>query len=635
MIDNNLAFPSKYNMILDINHLVNVPPTICLTEMFFKKAFYDYSYLNNLIDKELYKINISMGSTLNENYNNIQNILSKFKFVDDWFNILINSNNLFNKSKLSTGQFAVRSAANNEDSNKRSFAGLYNSKLNIKGLENLHDAVIDVWKSYFTYQAILERISAGIINSSDRMNVIIQEMIDAKYSGVAFTSDPISNEKKIYIEYVTGMCDKLVSGNEIPRILSEDNISSLPAEEKKKLIEVIKVVKKIKKYYAYDIDVEWVWDKNKLWVVQVRKITTLENIHEINSYSDVPLFEYINLYLCNDDLFEKFYPLEEYIIYFRKKRSPLYQFIKSNSAPIGQALLLRFNKEGINNPDLLEKLNNEFNFPYVILDTNKKIRQQIIEKNELIKHLKILCVEGKKIYKLVIRDFIKGDYGCITTINNSNNFICEISNEGLLALNRGSAKSILLNFDNNNSNNQISKKTINILKDITIKAQSLFGKCQIEWVLFNDKPYAIDYSLLNERNNIIKQDNKKNYKILSHGFTSSKVYKIKNINFLKDYSDSPKISLKDTIVSENQLDGFFLELVKEIKSIKVKPIIVVDRPYIALANLIPYVSGFIFESGSALCHLAILLREHKIPAIAKDDLYNGLNNGSTTTINAV
>ena len=52
------------------------------------------------------------------------------------------------------------------------------------------------------------------------------------------------------------------------------------------------------------------------------------------------------------------------------------------------------------------------------------------------------------------------------------------------------------------------------------------------------------------------------------------------------------------------------------------PVIVVSpRPYAALAPLLPYAAGFVFEQASTLCHLAILLREHGVPAIESEALY--------------
>jgi hypothetical protein len=46
------------------------------------------------------------------------------------------------------------------------------------------------------------------------------------------------------------------------------------------------------------------------------------------------------------------------------------------------------------------------------------------------------------------------------------------------------------------------------------------------------------------------------------------------------------------------------------------PVVIVDRPYAVLATLIPYVAGFVFTQPAArLCHLAILLRENRTPAI--------------------
>ena len=76
------------------------------------------------------------------------------------------------------------------------------------------------------------------------------------------------------------------------------------------------------------------------------------------------------------------------------------------------------------------------------------------------------------------------------------------------------------------------------------------------------------------------------------------------------------------------------ELASKLRQSKKPPIIVTPRPLAALAPLIPYCSGFVFESGSLLCHLAILLREAGLPAVQSQTLYGHALEASHATLDA-
>jgi phosphoenolpyruvate-protein kinase (PTS system EI component) len=79
-------------------------------------------------------------------------------------------------------------------------------------------------------------------------------------------------------------------------------------------------------------------------------------------------------------------------------------------------------------------------------------------------------------------------------------------------------------------------------------------------------------------------------------------------------SEGPAVSLTG-IPEVSELDDYFQALVAQIQELPVRPVIFCARPFAILAVLIPYVAGFVFESASTLCHLAILVREHGLPAV--------------------
>jgi rifampicin phosphotransferase len=109
--------------------------------------------------------------------------------------------------------YAVRSSATAEDSPTMSFAGQYDTYLNISGLPAILLHVSKCWASLFTGRAVTYRMQNGIDERTVSMAVVIQRMVDAQASGVLFTADPITGHRKVSsVEAVPGLGDALVSG---------------------------------------------------------------------------------------------------------------------------------------------------------------------------------------------------------------------------------------------------------------------------------------------------------------------------------------------------------------------------------------------------------------------------------------
>jgi pyruvate,water dikinase len=108
---------------------------------------------------------------------------------------------------------AVRSSAVGEDSAGRSFAGLHESIIGARGQTAVEDAVRLVWASLWSDAALLYRRELGLDPASSRMAVLVQELVDADRSGVAFARDPRDMRKETaLIEAVAGPCSLLVDG---------------------------------------------------------------------------------------------------------------------------------------------------------------------------------------------------------------------------------------------------------------------------------------------------------------------------------------------------------------------------------------------------------------------------------------
>ncbi|HYG60974.1 MAG TPA: PEP/pyruvate-binding domain-containing protein, partial [Thermoanaerobaculia bacterium] len=107
---------------------------------------------------------------------------------------------------------AVRSSAAGEDAAGESFAGLHDSFLFIRGRERVLDAVRRVWASGYNERALAYRRAKGIPLDSIAVGVVVQQMVDARASGVLFTANPNTGDvHEIVISSLWGAGEGLVS----------------------------------------------------------------------------------------------------------------------------------------------------------------------------------------------------------------------------------------------------------------------------------------------------------------------------------------------------------------------------------------------------------------------------------------
>jgi pyruvate,water dikinase len=135
-------------------------------------------------------------------------------------------------------------------------------------------------------QSYLEKLSIDPDNV--QMAVIIQEMINPSFSGVVFSRNPMTGTSEIVIEGVVGEGTALVQDGITPeRWIHRSGSWNAKPEKGEIPEEVVKVVlvgaKKIMKKFPHPIDLEWVYDGNKVYWVQMREITTIK---DLNIYSN-------------------------------------------------------------------------------------------------------------------------------------------------------------------------------------------------------------------------------------------------------------------------------------------------------------------------------------------------------------
>lgn len=183
--------------------------------------------------------------------------------------------------------FAVRSSANIEDSLERSFAGQFKSVLNVQGVDNIFQSIWSIWATVKAdnVQSYLEQ--HDIPADELLMGVIIQEMITPVYAGVALSRNPVTGADEVVVEAVEGSGDALVQSGVTPyrwvnkwgTYIHKPDAENVPNDLIEQIVnETRMIAEKLKSH----VDLEWVFDGERLYWLQVREITTL-NRHNVYS----------------------------------------------------------------------------------------------------------------------------------------------------------------------------------------------------------------------------------------------------------------------------------------------------------------------------------------------------------------
>ena len=202
--------------------------------------------------------------------------------------------------------WAVRSSAVAEDLASASFAGQQDTFLNVRR-EDVPMNVRQCWASYWNARAISYREQAGVPQLQAGIAVVVQQMVDARSSGILFTSDPVGGRKDhLIIESSWGLGESIASGLVAPdrfvcdkgrrRVvestinrkvtaihLSTDGSRSIPVDERdqtrpsltrEEVRELINWGRRLEGHFGSPQDVEFALEGDDILILQSRPITT-------------------------------------------------------------------------------------------------------------------------------------------------------------------------------------------------------------------------------------------------------------------------------------------------------------------------------------------------------------------------
>jgi phosphohistidine swiveling domain-containing protein len=186
----------------------------------------------------------------------------------------------FNQFFLKYEKIALRSSMISEDQVDSSFAGLFETILNVTK-ENWENALIKIFHSVNTPR-VIEYLTKKNLTIDLKMAVVAQELVEVEKSGVLFTRSPIIPTALVAIDAGYGLGEGVVSGlTDVDHYLftrTHELVSKKITNDQEVLsdLELKKIIHlglSLEKSAGFPSDIEWGIKNNQLYVFQIRPIT--------------------------------------------------------------------------------------------------------------------------------------------------------------------------------------------------------------------------------------------------------------------------------------------------------------------------------------------------------------------------
>ncbi|MEU4566128.1 PEP/pyruvate-binding domain-containing protein [Micromonospora sp. NPDC023956] len=181
--------------------------------------------------------------------------------------------------RLGAGPVAVRSSATAEDLPEASFAGQYDTVLDVTGATDLIAAIARCWGSLHGDRATAYRDARDVDGGTVRMAVIVQRMVTAEVAGVLFTANPVTGcRTEMVVDAAPGPGPAVVDGTGAVDhyVLDGPDQQGQGCLTAARLAELWDTGQRLQDRFGCPQDVEWAYDRQGVrWLLQSRPITTL------------------------------------------------------------------------------------------------------------------------------------------------------------------------------------------------------------------------------------------------------------------------------------------------------------------------------------------------------------------------
>ncbi|MEO5891752.1 MAG: phosphoenolpyruvate synthase [Ferruginibacter sp.] len=293
---------------------IQVPEGFCITTEAYKKITANNQDLNRLLD-ELTLLKVEDRKGISKICSEIRMVIERLPIAENIGEEIAEYLTKFSENDA----FAVRSSATAEDLPTASFAGQQDTYLNIIGKEAILQHISKCWASLFADRAVIYRMQNGFDHSVVYLSVIVQKMIFPHASGILFTADPVtSNRKLLSIDAGFGLGEALVAGlvaADNYKVREEEIVDKMMATKKLtirglkeggteihqtdpgqqkiqtltdlQILQLARIGRKIETHFGRPQDIEWCLADDTFYIVQSRPITTLYPIpgtHDLENH---------------------------------------------------------------------------------------------------------------------------------------------------------------------------------------------------------------------------------------------------------------------------------------------------------------------------------------------------------------
>ncbi|KGE19751.1 PEP/pyruvate-binding domain-containing protein [Paenibacillus wynnii] len=549
---------------------------------------------------------------------------------------------------------SVRSSASVEDGERQSSAGAFHTELQVEP-DGVMDAVRYVICSLYNEKNLLSFPNQDFHPNRYFMGIVLQEMVEPEWSGVAFSSDPATGDPgTVWVEAVEGLGDRLVSG------LSKANSYLLPREgavkaEKASLKEMLEQVReqavKAEKAFGHPVDIEWSWKDNRIYLLQCRPITTIQPKPMI----DRP--EVFSMSGLNEETYPRLGFLQRRYPRWAKK-AKFFDFCEQSGIKTNKWKLFVFNKDHLKDFDY-SWVFHDYDSPYVCYHLNGQsvCYHHIGQIPKVLEHFTDIYSDQQ--YCVSFREYLPNEHAAISNLNEDGTMLIECITGKMFLLNAGLTEPTryLLDADGYVLESYVSEQEqyvfdesridsipagkkervelppelIREIYEKTKRFADRFENCSVEWWIWGNTLYAADMSLLKtggSRNSSV---------VISQGKAEGTLRRLPVFEdqVLKELNMFSSIS-----VGDSEFDCTKVNRLREIKELlegwseEGDIILYADLPFLFLAPFKHMVKGIVFRNASNLCHLSLILREAGVPAISLGGSSLALQDGMKVQVDA-
>ncbi|WP_405436346.1 phosphoenolpyruvate synthase [Streptomyces avidinii] len=286
---------------------VRVPEGFCVTTEAFRRIIAQAPSVDDLLDR-LSRVDPDDREAIRTLSAQIRRTVEGIPVPDDLAAAITRALARFGEQAA----YAVRSSATAEDLPTASFAGQQDTYLNVVGPAAILRDISRCWASLFTERAVTYRRRNGIDHRTVHMAVVVQRMAFPQSSGILFTADPVTGNRKVAtVDAGFGLGEALVSGLVNPDVFTvrdgevvaraiaakQRAVTALPAggtqevaidvqqQEQPALtdaqvVRLVRLGRRIEAHFGSPQDIEWCLVDDDFRIVQSRPITTLFPVPE-------------------------------------------------------------------------------------------------------------------------------------------------------------------------------------------------------------------------------------------------------------------------------------------------------------------------------------------------------------------